>query len=97
LGWLGIFRPEIKTPSQEFEDIADELAIQGYVALVNESSSGSLYLHAWNDEVEFQVRLSDHPMAHDSGDIDADCRTIKEVRAAVERLSRPRPEPTVVA
>jgi hypothetical protein len=86
---VALRRKSLECPAQcpaQLESIAESLRQAGYTALVNQASTGSLYLHAWNDEVEFKVRLSDHPMAHDSGDIAADCRTIAEVRSAVERL-----------
>jgi hypothetical protein len=69
----------------EMQSLSDHLNAQGYGTFINLASTGSVYLLAWKDGAGFEVRLSDHDPSP-SCNVDADCRTIQQVRAAVELL-----------
>jgi hypothetical protein len=69
----------------EMQSLSDHLNAQGYGTFINLASTGSVYLLVWKDGAGFEVRLSDHDPAPGCT-VHADCRTIQQVRAAVELL-----------
>jgi hypothetical protein len=91
LGVAGIARDRLAIA--EMQALADQLVSEGFYAHLHQASTGSLYVYGFRRRdgyrTEFEVRLSDHS-PHESfysKDLDcADCRTIKEARAAVKRL-----------